>query len=306
MVFHSLMTAISGLVLETATTLPMPDLRPAGGAALGQILLASVAVLAYGWYSTQHVPLDAIPNVGENQVIVLSEWMGRSPKDIEDQITYPLSVALQAVPGADAGWNQFGITTAVQDWVSGNAPNHGLVLRVQDELVVGNRLKLTLGGRYQTVTTEAEPTPGWDISGLDFDDETFVGTLGAIYSLTGSLKVTGSVGTAFRAPNIIERLFNGPTPEGAGYQILNADLRSEESENAELGLKYLRRNAIFELTYFRNDIDDGIIQDFLGPQEIDALLERREIAQDHHHCPHGRPTVLVFSPEQLDRQFKRI
>ena len=49
----------------------------------------------------KNVPLDAIPNVGENQVIVLTEWMGRSPKDMEDQITYPLSVALQAVPGAE-------------------------------------------------------------------------------------------------------------------------------------------------------------------------------------------------------------
>jgi DNA mismatch repair protein MutL len=46
--------------------------------------------------------------------------------------------------------------------------------------------------------------------------------------------------------------------------------------------------------------------DRLTPQEIDALLERRELAQDHHHCPHGRPTALVFTREQLDRQFKRI
>ena len=62
------------------------------------IFIACVAVIAYGWHSTRKVPIDAIPNVGENQVIVLTEWMGRSPKDIEDQITYPLSVALQAVP----------------------------------------------------------------------------------------------------------------------------------------------------------------------------------------------------------------
>jgi DNA mismatch repair protein MutL len=46
--------------------------------------------------------------------------------------------------------------------------------------------------------------------------------------------------------------------------------------------------------------------DRLTPQEIDALLERRDLAQDHHHCPHGRPTALVFTREQLDRQFKRI
>jgi DNA mismatch repair protein MutL len=36
------------------------------------------------------------------------------------------------------------------------------------------------------------------------------------------------------------------------------------------------------------------------------LLAQRHLAQDHHHCPHGRPTTLVFTREQLDRQFKRI
>jgi Cu(I)/Ag(I) efflux system membrane protein CusA/SilA len=76
------------------------------------ILIASVAIVAYGWHSTQNVPLDAIPNVGENQVIVLAEWRGRSPKDMEDQITYPLSVALQAVPGAKnvRGKSMFGFS----------------------------------------------------------------------------------------------------------------------------------------------------------------------------------------------------
>ncbi len=64
------------------------------------VLIAAIGIVLYGWNSTSHVPLDAIPNVGENQVIVLTAWQGRSPKDMEDQITYPLSIALQAVPGA--------------------------------------------------------------------------------------------------------------------------------------------------------------------------------------------------------------
>ena len=46
--------------------------------------------------------------------------------------------------------------------------------------------------------------------------------------------------------------------------------------------------------------------DRLTPQEVEALLSQRHLAQDHHHCPHGRPTALVFTREQLDRQFKRI
>ena len=45
------------------------------------------------------VPVDAIPDIGENQQIVFSEWMGRSPQDVEDQVTYPLTVALLGVPG---------------------------------------------------------------------------------------------------------------------------------------------------------------------------------------------------------------
>ncbi len=46
--------------------------------------------------------------------------------------------------------------------------------------------------------------------------------------------------------------------------------------------------------------------DRLTPEEVDALLAQRHLAQDSHHCPHGRPTALVFTREDLDRQFKRI
>ena len=45
------------------------------------------------------IPVDAIPDIGENQQIVFTEWRGRSPKDIEDQITYPLTISLQGIPG---------------------------------------------------------------------------------------------------------------------------------------------------------------------------------------------------------------
>jgi DNA mismatch repair protein MutL len=46
--------------------------------------------------------------------------------------------------------------------------------------------------------------------------------------------------------------------------------------------------------------------DRLSSEEIEALLAQRHLAQDDHHCPHGRPTALVFTREDLDRQFKRI
>lgn len=46
--------------------------------------------------------------------------------------------------------------------------------------------------------------------------------------------------------------------------------------------------------------------DRLAPPEIQALLQQRHLVEDAHHCPHGRPTALFFTREELDRQFKRI
>ena len=54
------------------------------------VLLIAVVVAITGGYFVWTVPIDAIPNVGENQVIVLTAWPGRYPKDVEDKVTYPL------------------------------------------------------------------------------------------------------------------------------------------------------------------------------------------------------------------------
>ena len=52
-----------------------------------------------GFLPNDPVPVDAIPDIGENQQIVYTEWTGRSPQDIEDQISYPLTAALLGIPG---------------------------------------------------------------------------------------------------------------------------------------------------------------------------------------------------------------
>lgn len=62
------------------------------------ILLLAGGLFAYGIYSIRMNPIDAIPDLSENQVIVFTEWMGRSPQVIEDQITYPLVSNLQGIP----------------------------------------------------------------------------------------------------------------------------------------------------------------------------------------------------------------
>ena len=55
------------------------------------------ALAAWGYWALVHTPIDAIPDLSENQVIVFTEWPGRSPQEVEDQITYPLTVNLQGL-----------------------------------------------------------------------------------------------------------------------------------------------------------------------------------------------------------------
>ena len=62
------------------------------------ILIAYLVIAGFGIWSVYNTPVDAIPDLSENQVIVFTEWMGRSPQIIEDQITYPLTQNLQDIP----------------------------------------------------------------------------------------------------------------------------------------------------------------------------------------------------------------
>lgn len=88
------------------------------------VLLVALVVIAWGivvapfdWriagIQRSPVPVDAIPDIGENQQIVFSEWSGRSPQDVEDQITYPLTVSLLGVPGVKTirSYSYFGFST---------------------------------------------------------------------------------------------------------------------------------------------------------------------------------------------------
>jgi len=63
------------------------------------VVTAFVAMCAWGVVAMRRVPIDAIPDLSENQVIVYADWPGRSPQEVEDQITYPLSVNLQGLAG---------------------------------------------------------------------------------------------------------------------------------------------------------------------------------------------------------------
>jgi Cu(I)/Ag(I) efflux system membrane protein CusA/SilA len=62
------------------------------------IIAGFVLVAGWGYWALRTVPIDAIPDLSDNQVIVFTDWPGRSPQEVEDQITYPLTVSLQGLP----------------------------------------------------------------------------------------------------------------------------------------------------------------------------------------------------------------
>src|SRR5438874_5337462 len=66
------------------------------------VFVVAAALSVAGVFAVFHTPMDAIPDLSENQTIVFADWMGRSPREIEDQVTYPLSRELQGLAGVRA------------------------------------------------------------------------------------------------------------------------------------------------------------------------------------------------------------
>lgn len=137
-----------------------------------------------GFLPRDPVPVDAIPDIGENQQIVFTEWMGRSPQDVEDQITYPLTTALLGLPGVKSvrSSSAFGFSSIyiifnedIEFYWSrsrvleklNSLPARLLPENVQPKLgpdatALGQVYWYTLEGRDK----EGNPTGGWDLHEL--------------------------------------------------------------------------------------------------------------------------------------------
>jgi Cu(I)/Ag(I) efflux system membrane protein CusA/SilA len=76
------------------------------------VALVAMGLLGWGIFNIQRNPVDAIPDLSENEVIVYTEWMGQSPKIIEDQITYPLASNMQGIAKVKTvrGTSMFGMS----------------------------------------------------------------------------------------------------------------------------------------------------------------------------------------------------
>ncbi|MDY0168147.1 MAG: efflux RND transporter permease subunit [Thermoguttaceae bacterium] len=158
------------------------------GLVLGSLLVVGLVVMPFDyapdWLPRRRVPVDAIPDIGENQQIIFTEWMGRSPQDMEDQVTYPLTVSLLGVPGVQTvrSVSMFGFSSVYVIFEEGidfywsrarlierlNAAQgdlpEGVVPRLgPDATALGQVFWYTLEGRD---TATGEPTGGWDLDEL--------------------------------------------------------------------------------------------------------------------------------------------
>ncbi len=133
-----------------------------------------------GFLPKDPVPVDAIPDIGENQQIVYTEWPGRSPQDIEDQISYPLTTALLGIPGVQTirsnsifgissiylifeegiefYWSRTRILEKLNSLPSGTLPEGVTPSLGPDATALGQIYWYTLEGRDK----EGNPNGGWD------------------------------------------------------------------------------------------------------------------------------------------------
>ncbi|MFQ5599750.1 MAG: efflux RND transporter permease subunit, partial [Candidatus Krumholzibacteriia bacterium] len=147
-------------------------------------LMAAPFDWSLGGLPRDPVPVDAIPDIGENQQIVFTKWPGRSPQDVEDQITYPLTTSLLGVHGVktirsysffgfssiyvvfkddvEFYWSRSRVLEKLSSLPSGTLPDGVSPALGPDATALGQIFWYTLEGR----DPEGQPTGGWDLHEL--------------------------------------------------------------------------------------------------------------------------------------------
>ena len=201
------------------------------------------------------VPVDAIPDIGENQQIVFTEWMGRSPQDVEDQISYPLTVALLGVPGVKTirSYSMFGFSTVyiifkedvefywsrsrvlekLNSLPAGTLPEDVRPALGPDATALGQIYWYTLEGR----DPDGRPVGGWDLEELRTIQDWYVR-----YGLLGSEGVSevASVGGFVREYQIDV----DPDAMRAYGVSLRGVAQAVKSANIDVGAKTLEMNRV--------------------------------------------------------------
>lgn len=130
----------------------------------------------------------------------------------------------------------------------------------QAQVFIGDRVEVGAGVRGQAIQSATRETPGLppERAGVRARDAAFVGQVNGRWEVRHGVHLVAALGRAFRAPNLIERFFEGRTAEGNGYQLASPDLAPETSLNLDLGVKVRRGAFRGEVTVFTNRISDGI------------------------------------------------
>ncbi len=274
------------------------------GRELGTALADQVQVLAYGQDNERNLDLAFALGLGPgarmdilNQNFTDIRTYGfraeaRKLATPDLLLTYGLDVVTERADGTDLNTTTitgFGPSPIVDTSDRPQLPESRFTTLgafLQGEVGLTDRLSFVAGGRYQSAKAQTFRTPGLeDQEPLDITDGTFVASLNSLLELGGGFSLVGSAGRAFRSPNLIERFFDGQTPEGSGYQIRNPDLAAETSFNLDLGVRFRRDGLGFEAFAFRNKIYDGIrIEPLVNPdgtpQQVNGLNAYRNTNVD--------------------------
>ncbi len=154
--------------------------------------------------------------------------------------------------------------------------NVGLFL--QGDWRLHERFSVITGVRYHDVHAETRQTAGLpdSVAGLKANNRTTVYAVNGIYRLTDHVSAVATYGRGFRAPNLIERYFSGPSTDGTAIQVANPGLDAETSTNVDVGLRVSVARVEAEWFYFRNNLKDGILTRPTG-RTIGRLAEFQNI-----------------------------
>lgn len=212
-------------------------------------------ISASNWVGSNPVAIDAIPDIGENQQIVFTKWQGRSPRDIEDQITYPLTSALLGIPGVktirsssmfgfssiyvifeediDFYWSRSRILEKLNSLSDNLLPIGVAPALGPDATALGQIFWYTLEGR----DPQGKPTGGWNLGELRSVQDYYVKY--ALSSASGVSEVA-SIG------GFVQEYHIDVDPEALKvYQVTLSEVaKAVQQSNRDVGAQTLEINSV--------------------------------------------------------------
>ncbi len=230
------------------------------------------------WYPRDPVAVDAIPDIGENQQIVFTEWMGRSPQDVEDQITYPLTTTLLGVPGVktirsssmfgfssiyiifdedvEFYWSRSRILEKLNSLPSGTLPEGVQPTLGPDATALGQIYWYTLEGRDEN----GNPTGGWGPQELRSIQD---------YSVKYSLSSVEGVSEVASIGGFVKeyQVDLDPAALKAHHVTIPQVMKALQNSNIDVGAKTIEINRVEYLVrglgYIKSvsDIEESVIRE---------------------------------------------